>query len=64
MNDYGSTEEQATRIGINSIVAKGVLENNSVNLGFLSSKADNFNLIIEEYLNVVKPEIINENNYL
>ena len=44
---------------------KGVLDdNNSINLGYLSSKNENFNSIVNEYLTVVNPQIINEKNYL
>ena len=65
LDEYGSNEQQAQKIGINSKVIKGVLEdNNSINLGYLSSKNENFNQIVNEYLNVVKPSIFNINNHL
>ena len=65
LENYGSKEEQAQKIGINSTVVKGVLnDKNSINLGFLSSENNDFDKIVEEYLNVVKPTIINKENYL
>lgn len=64
LNNYGSIEEQAQKIGINSTVLNGVLTDNSINLGYINSKDSNFNNIIEEYLFVVKPEIGNSDYYL
>lgn len=65
LNEFGSPAEQGQKIGINSTILKGVLEdNNSINLGYLSSKNENFNSIVNEYLTVVNPQIINEKNYL
>lgn len=65
LENYGSSEKQAQKIGINSKIVKGVLENNnSINLGYLSSNDNKFNEIVEEYLTVVKPSIINSDNYL
>ena len=65
LDNYGSKEEQAQRIGLNSTIIKGVLEDsNSINLGYLSSKDSSFNSTVEEYLNVVNSTLINKNNYL
>ena len=65
LEKYGSKEEQAQKIGINSTVVKGVLEDdNSINIGYLASNDENFDNIVKTYLNVVKPGIIDENNYL
>ena len=65
LDNYGSKEEQAQRIGLNSNIVKGVIEDsNSINLGYLSSKDSNFNSTVEEYLNVVNSSLINTNNYL
>ena len=65
LNNFGSKEEQSQKIGLNSNVIKGVLEDsNSINLNYLSSKENDFNNIIEEYLNVVNPSLINKENYL
>ena len=65
LDNYGSKEVQAQRIGLNSNIVKGVIEDsNSINLGYLSSKDSNFNSTVEEYLNVVNSSLINTNNYL
>ena len=65
LNEYGSKQEQAQKIGLNSDVVKGVLEDsNSINLNYLSYKNENFENIIKKYLEVVNPSLINPLNYL
>ncbi len=65
LDEFGSKEEQAAKIGINSNIIDGVIkDNNSINLGYLCSESDGFDEIVQTYLNVVKPDIINKENYL
>lgn len=65
LNNYGTTEEQAQRIGINDSLLKEVLmSSNSINLGYIDYKNNEYKNIIFEYLNIINKSLISDKYFL